>query len=272
MLSNSQIEQYLKRLNLHLEYRSSLPSMASLMALHQAHMQNVPFENLDIHLGNKIILSLPKLFEKIVVNKRGGFCYELNYLFASLLSTYSFKVSLLSAQVFDGDVPGREFDHLLLLVECEGVFFIADVGFGDSFISPIELGSEPVEQLGYMYKVTLKNERYVLFRKKMGEQWLPQYIFSLTPHKIEAFNGMCEFQQTSSESSFTQKSVCSIATKSGRLTISNGKFIETTNGIRSEKLIVSGKHYQQILQQHFCMMLPNNISLTQWEKLGITTV
>jgi len=272
MLSNSQIEQYLKRLNLHLEHPYLLPSMATLMALHQAHMQNVPFENLDIHLDNKITLSLPLLFEKIVINKRGGFCYELNYLFASLLTAFGFKVSLLSAQVFDGDVPGREFDHLLLLVEYDGCLFISDVGFGDSFISPIELDSEPAEQLGYLYKATYKKEKYILYRKKIGEKWLPQYIFSLTPHKIEAFNEMCEFQQTSSESSFTQKSVCSIATKSGRLTISNGKFIETTNGIRSEKSIASSKHYQQILQQNFAMTLPNNTSLSQWNRLGITTV
>jgi len=272
MLSNGQVEQYLNRINVDIKLRKALPSIATLIALHQSHMQRVPFENLDIHLGNKITLSLPLLFEKIVINKRGGFCYEVNYLFAQLLSACGFKVSLLSAQVFDDDIPGREFDHLLLLVECEGCFFISDVGFGDSFISPIELDSVPDEQLGCMYKVTIQHDKYVLSHKKTDEKWLAQYIFSLTPQKIEAFKEMCEFQQTSSESSFTQKSVCSIATKSGRLTISNGKFIETSNGIRSETLITSSKHYQQILLRHFGMTLPDNTSFPQWNKLGITAV
>lgn len=269
MLSKYQIEQYLKRINFHQNLNDT---KLTLMALHQAHMQSVPFENLDIHLDHKIHLSLPRLFEKIVIKKRGGFCYELNYLFGALLNASGFQVSLLSAQVFDGDVPGREFDHLLLLVECEGAMWIADVGFGDSFILPIEQGTEPIEQLGYLYKVTSQNEKQVLFRKKIEEEWQSQYIFSSTPHKIEAFAQMCEFQQTSSESTFTKKSVCSIATQSGRLTISNGKFIETIDGLRSETLIESSKHYRQILQQYFHMKLPDDITPTQWNKLGITTV
>ena len=201
MLTNNQVEQYLKRIKVQ---HAPNGTKSTLMALHQAHMQSVPFENLDIHLGHKINLFLPLLFEKIVIKKRGGFCYELNYLFAALLYACGFKVNLLSAQVFDGEVPGREFDHLLLLVECEGVLYIADVGFGDSFILPIELKAEPIEQFGCQYKVISKYEKQTLFRKKNDEKWLPQYIFSLTPHKIEAFKQMCDFQQTSSESSFTK--------------------------------------------------------------------
>jgi len=269
MLNKRQVEQYLKRIG----FNESLDNTKSMLfGLHQAHMRSVPFENLDIHLGHKINLSLPRLFDKIVIKNRGGFCYELNYLFSALLNACGFKVDLLSAQVFDGDVPGREFDHLLLLVECEGVLWISDVGFGDSFISPIKLGNQPVEELGYMYKVTSQDEKQVLFRKKINETWLPQYIFSVIPQNIEAFEGMCEFQQTSSESSFTKKSVCSIATESGRLTLSNGKFIETSNGIRIENLIPSSKVYRQILQQYFCMRLPDDVSQIQWSRLGIATV
>ncbi|MCJ8318398.1 MAG: arylamine N-acetyltransferase [Colwellia sp.] len=266
MLNNRQVAQYLKRIN----FQHSLNDKKStLVALHQAHMLSVPFENIDIHLGNKIRLSLPLLFEKIVMKNRGGFCYELNYLFAALLHSCGFKVNLLSAQVFDGDLPGREFEHLLLLVESEGIIWICDVGFGDSFIRPLKLNTEPVEQLGYLYKVTSQDEKYVLFRKKIDGRWMPQYLFSLTPQKIGSFTQMCEYQQTSPESTFTKKSVCSIATESGRLTLSNGKFIETSNGNRSEKLIASSKHYRQVLQQYFIMLLPDNISLTQWEKLGL---
>jgi len=269
MLSNHQIEQYLNRIKVqhHLNNRKS-----TLIALHQAHMRSVPFENLDIHLGHKIHLSLPLLFEKVIIKRRGGFCYELNYLFAALLIACGFTVSFLSAQVFEGDVPGREFDHLLLLVECEGVFYIADVGFGDSFIHPIELGIESIEQFGCQYKVTSRGDKQVLFRKERDGKWLPQYIFSLTPQKIEAFTQMCEFHQTSSESTFTKKSVCSIATQSGRLTISNGNFIETSNGIRREKLIESSKHYRQILQQYFNMPLPDDISFPKWNNLGVAVV
>jgi len=266
MFNHHQVAQYLKRINIQLELNDK---KSTLVALHKAHMMAVPFENIDIHLGNKIRLSLPLLFEKIVMKNRGGFCYELNYLFAALLSSCGFKVNLLSAKVFDGDTLGREFDHLLLSVECEGVLWVCDVGFGDSFISPLMLDNEPVEQLGYLYKVTQQDEKYVLFRKKSDGEWMRQYLFSLTAQRIENFTQMCEFQQTSSDSTFTKKSVCSVATESGRLTLSNGKFIETSNGTRSEKLITSSKHYRQVLQQYFSMKLPDNISLTQWKRLGL---
>jgi len=266
MLNNQLVEQYLQRIN----FQGNVNvDRETLHNLHQAHMESIPFENLDIHLGNKINLSIPQLFEKVVTKNRGGFCYELNYLFSEMLKACGFKVSLLSAQVFDGEIPGMEYDHLLLLIECEGILSIADVGFGDSFISPLELDSKPVEQRGYLYKITSQNDRYVLYRKKNEEEWLPQYIFTLNPQEIEAFTEMCEFQQTSSKSNFTKKSVCSIATKTGRLTISNGKFIETSHGKRSERLIADSRDYRQLLQRHFFMSLPNDISLFQWKMLSI---
>jgi len=266
MLSNQMVKQYLQRINFQCNLNVD---RETLQNLHQAHMEAIPFENLDIHLGNKINLSIPLLFEKIVTKQRGGFCYELNYLFAAMLQACGFKVSLLSAQVFDGDIPGMEYDHLLLLIACEGVLCIVDVGFGDSFISPLVIDSAPVEQLGYFYKVTSQDEKYILYRKKSEQEWNPQYMFTLTPKEIEAFTSMCEFQQTSSQSNFTKKSVCSIATKSGRLTISNGKFIKTSHGKRSERLIVDSRDYRQLLQRHFSMLLPNDIPLTQWKMLAI---
>src|SRR5690242_11838717 len=79
------------------------PSLATLRALHLAHLRAVPFENLDIGLGRPIVLDDAALYEKIVVRQRGGFCYELNGLFARLLCELGFPVTLLSAGVKGGD-------------------------------------------------------------------------------------------------------------------------------------------------------------------------
>ena len=116
-------------------------SAETLRGLHRAHMLAVPFENLDIHLGIPIVLSVPAFYEKIVTRRRGGFCYELNGLFAWLLAELGFQVALLSARVVSSGRLSPEFDHLLVLVEREGRW-IADVGFGDSFLEPlrVELG------------------------------------------------------------------------------------------------------------------------------------
>src|SRR5439155_12169680 len=73
------------------------PGFETLAALHRAHMLSVPFENLDIHLGRRLVLDREANFEKIVVRHRGGWCYELNGLFALLLERLGFRVTLLGA-------------------------------------------------------------------------------------------------------------------------------------------------------------------------------
>ncbi|MFN8483386.1 MAG: arylamine N-acetyltransferase [Anaerolineae bacterium] len=121
---------------------SRTPDSVTLAALHRAHLLAVPFENLDIHLGRPITLDLPSRYAKIVTRRRGGFCYELNGLFAWLLAQLGYDVTLLSAGVYGGDGrPGPEYDHLTLLVRAPGdpTPWLADVGFGEGFREPLRL-------------------------------------------------------------------------------------------------------------------------------------
>ena len=137
------------------------PTAGTLTRLHRAHMRTVPFENLDICFGVPIRLELPALYDKIVARRRGGFCYELNALFGWLLGTLGFRLELLSARVYDGGRPGREFDHLLLLVDL-GDRWIADVGFGDSFVEPLPLDGGPVHQDGSDYRLVTEGPDRIL--------------------------------------------------------------------------------------------------------------
>src|SRR5262249_42653824 len=108
-------------------------SLETLRDLHRAHLLSTPFENLDIHASCPIVLDARHLYEKIVRRGRGGFCYELNGLFALLLRELGFRVTLLSAGVArDAGGFGPDFDHLALRVELETAW-LADVGFGESF-------------------------------------------------------------------------------------------------------------------------------------------
>jgi len=110
-----EMNKYLERIN----YRGHiLPDSKTLQGLHLSHMQNVPFENLDIGLKRPIHIDEETVWDKIVVNKRGGFCYELNRLFAWLLKQIGFEVTYLNARVFDhtGNL-GIDFEHLALLVQ-----------------------------------------------------------------------------------------------------------------------------------------------------------
>ena len=130
------VNAYLERIN----YRdSTAATLDTLRAIHRAHMLAVPFENLDIARGRKIVLDQESLIRKIVRERRGGFCYELNGAFAALLRSLDFQVTLLSARVArDTGGEGPEFDHLCLQVDLEEPW-LADGGFGESFLKPLWL-------------------------------------------------------------------------------------------------------------------------------------
>src|SRR6267142_3850477 len=132
-------QAYLKRIN----YTGPLAVSAETLRLLQvAHLRTVPFENLSIHSGEPILLNDEALFEKIVRRRRGGFCYELNGLFAALLRGLGFEVAMLSAQVANSEgVFGPDFDHMTLVVTLRETWLV-DVGFGDSFLEPLLINQE----------------------------------------------------------------------------------------------------------------------------------
>jgi N-hydroxyarylamine O-acetyltransferase len=229
-----------------------VPSAEILRALHRAHMLTVPFENLDIHLGRPIVLELPRLYDKIVNQRRGGFCYELNGLFAWLLRELGFRVEMLSARVCSSGEPGPEFDHMALLVQLEQRL-LADVGFGDSFIEPLELDDAGEQiQRGIAYRIDSSDaEIERMLEQKPGHPWSAVYQFTLQPRQLSEYAEMCVWQQTAQESHFTKKRVCSLATPDGRVTLSDMKLIVTKNGERQERSLSDDDEYRSTLSKYF---------------------
>ena len=243
------VNAYLKRI----DYRGPLsPDAGTLRGLHQAHLLAAPFENLDIHLGRPIVLDEARFFDKIVRQRRGGFCYELNGLFAALLRELGFDATLLSARVAAGEGRfGPEFDHLVLLVQLEERW-LADVGFGDSFVEPLRL-DEPGErrQRTGVYQVVRDGENWMMRETDKEGAMVDGYLFTLQPRRLADFDGMCYYQQTSPESHFTQKRVCSRATPEGRVTLSDMRLIITTDGQRQERLLAGPDEYAAQLRKYF---------------------
>jgi len=227
-----------------------------LSALHRAHMVAVPFENLDIHLGRKIKVDEAAILNKVVAHRRGGFCYELNGAFAALLRALGFQVTLLSARVAraNGD-EGPEFDHLTLRVDLEDPW-LADVGFGESFLEPLRLeaGKDQRDPTG-TYRLLAQGERLRMEKSLPDGNWKPQYSFSLQPRRLREFAEMCHYHQTSRDSSFTQNRICSRATRDGRITLSEMKLITTSKGEREERNLSSEEEWNSILREQFGILL-----------------
>lgn len=218
-------------------------------------MLAAPFENLDIGLGRKIICDEESILRKVVEQRRGGFCYELNGAFAALLRELGFKVTLLSARVARQDgSSGPEFDHLTLRVDLEEPW-LADVGFGDSFLEPLRLKVD-VEQPQDRRKFRLLEEASSLHMEMAdAAEWKRQYSFTLMPRQLGDFAGMCHYHQTSPKSSFTQNRICSRATPDGRITVADRKLIVTRNGNKKESTLDSDQEWREALKKYFGIVL-----------------
>ena len=245
---------YLKRINYH---GSLTPTAETLRELQLAHLLAVPFENLSIHAKQPIVLADEALFTKIVERRRGGFCYECNGLFASLLRALGFEVAMLSAEVANADgVFGPPFDHMTLMVSLEQRWLV-DVGFGDSFREPLLL-DEPGEQLqgSRAYQIVTDDSVFTLRQRIEDGEWKAQYRFTLQPHEYDDYADMCRYHQTSPESHFTRARICSLATEEGRITLSDMRFITTsTTNEKQERGLTSDAEYATILRDRFGIVM-----------------
>ena len=228
-----QVQTYLNRIGIN---KIKTPSQEFLTELQNRHLLSIPFEDLDIP-EKRIELDLNKIYQKIIPTKRGGFCYELNGLFHWLLSSLGFKVDMLSARVFNSQKNefGPEFDHMTLLVQFPKIdkHYLADVGFGDSFRTPIEIYGGEVNDISGHFRIKRGNNVSVL-QVENENGWIPQYSFSLLPRTFSDFKEMCDFQQDSPASHFRIKKVCTIATETGRITLSDNTLTITEGNAKNK--------------------------------------
>lgn len=224
---------------------SDPPTLDLLRSVHLCHLLNVPFENLTVHSGGRVLLEIPLLYDKIVVQRRGGFCCENNGLFSWLLSKLGFQVTILSGQVKSRITGyyGPPFDHLILVVSLNGTRWLCDVGFGDAgFSSPLSLDTcDPQEQGHRVYRIR-KNEgqHFVEWQQEENRgadgEWTEIYKFTLEPRCLEDFEEMCEYHQSSPHSIFFCKSLCTVLKPEGRLTYIGHKLISSAFPTQTKEL------------------------------------
>lgn len=212
------------------------PDASVLSALHQAHLTKVPFENLDVHLGVPITLDLGALADKVLRRNRGGFCYELNGLFAELLTDLGFRVTLLGARVWGEHGFGPPLDHLVLRVACadDPTEWLADVGFGAHSLFPLRV--EPrlrQDDPGGVFRIEPAGNGDL----DVLRDGTVQYRVEPHPRLLTAFEAMCWYQQTSPRSHFTVAPLCTLQTPRGRVTLSGDRLIRTEDGVKDERVV-----------------------------------
>ena len=245
------VTAYLKRIGL----KQEPPSLKYLKAVQKAHLLSIPFENLDIHYGSKIILDYRKIFEKIVVRRRGGFCFELNGLFYHLLYSLGFDCHIISAQVKNTQTQefGRPFDHMAIVVSINDEQWFVDVGVGDGAVSPIKIKVAEV-QMDYTryWRIDTDPDENLLLKVSADTSYYEtKYLFTTEEKQLIQFMEMCEYYQNSIDSPFTQKKLVTQLTPNGRVTLTNSMLKILVLGETKESEIIHENEFLSKLEHHF---------------------
>ncbi|MEV5970293.1 arylamine N-acetyltransferase [Streptomyces sp. NPDC051921] len=160
------------------------PDLATLRALHRAHVATIPFENLDVALGRRVSLGVKDLEAKLVARRRGGYCYEQNGLLAAALERIGFQVAGRGARNRTRGDALTPITHAMLVVTVGGEQWLADAGFGwQGPLEPVPLADGTrVEQDGWVFGVGIEAEGVHVLRSLRPEGWTDLYSFA--PHTL----------------------------------------------------------------------------------------
>jgi len=256
------IEAYLERIG----YAGPLrPDLATLTALHRAHLLAIPYENLDVQLGNPVTIERPAIFEKMVARRRGGWCYEMNGLFGWALGELGFRVTR-SAGAVMREVRGDEAigNHLVLRVELEEGIHLADVGFGDGPLDPVRVAAGPLAANGFSFALSRIGNGWWRLNNHQGGG-AASFDFDLSPADEELLAATCDKLQTSPDSPFVQNAVVQRHIPEG-IWMMRGRVLRKLTP-RGEKnfLIDSALEYVGVLDEVFGLKLPEAASL--WPRI-----
>jgi N-hydroxyarylamine O-acetyltransferase len=241
------IKQYLSRFNA-TEFQET--NLENLTKLQQLHMYHIPFENLDVMHRRPIYLEKEQFYKKIVLNNRGGFCYELNGLFTWLLRKLGYHASVVAGTVSTPDGGWVKSDsHAAVIVELNQPYLV-DVGFGDSFRQPLTLDGKEYRDVSGTYKVEKKSGLVfdLICKEKSDNPIL--YRFNDKERELPYFYKGCVFHQVSPESNLTKRDTATIATKDGRITLT-GNTLTITEKEKKSKRELTGAEKNIALEQYF---------------------
>lgn len=239
-------------------------SLRTLRALHRAHLLAIPYENLDIHLGIPVTLDREALFTKLVDERRGGWCFEMNGLLGRVLETLGFEVRYVSGAVGRAEHGWRSLgNHLVLIVTLDRPW-IVDVGFGDGFLTPIPLEVGSYRQDFLQYSVSRQGPWWRVHNHQFGGA--DGFDFTLTARRLEDFAHQCHELQTSPDSSFVRTLVCERHEPDGLVILRSATLREVrADGVHT-RVLTDATDFARVLRERFDLAIPDAEALwpTVW--------
>ncbi|MCP1446511.1 N-hydroxyarylamine O-acetyltransferase [Pseudomonas sp. GGS8] len=241
------------------------PTLDTLRQLQLRHTGAFAFENLNTLLGQPVLIDLPSIEQKVLHDGRGGYCYELNNLFLTLLQTLGFDARGITGRVVMDQPEGAwaARTHRLSLVTLDGVRYITDVGFGGMVpTAPLILDTD-AEQLTphEPYRIEQHADGYTL-RANVGGEWRAMYIFDLQRQEDIDYTLGNWYVSTHPDSSFVKQLMVARTGEGWRRTLNNGSFAIHHMGGESERRQVTGvDELIGLLENEFDIRVPQHPEL-----------
>ena len=228
------------------------PTAECLRELHLAHATHIPFENIDVLLRRPIRLDLDGVWKKLVEDRRGGYCFEQNTLFAAVLEQIGFPVTRLAARVRLGAPGVGSRTHMVLAAEADGEKWLADVGFGgEALLLPVAWRpGEIAGQFDWQFRLMVERASFLL-QMMRPEGWLDLYAFHMEPQYPVDYEVANHYTATYPSSFFLQKLMVHLPGPSMRLTLVNRRVIERRAEGASESLLADDEAILEALASRF---------------------
>lgn len=226
----------------------------ALTVLQQAHLEHVPFENIDVYRQKGVHTDLAWSLDKLVTRHRGGWCFENNGAFGWLLRSLGFTVTYLGAHVLLDPSASEGMSHLCLRVDL-GEPYLVDVGFGDSFTSPIPLNAGGAGRDGRKsYRLEHEDGWVTLVADTDPPQ--PQYRFTLIARTLQEFTPQSDRLQAPDGSHFVAKPFATrwLGAGTDRVTLLSDRIRFRRNGTWSDEP-VEAQHWNDVAEQWFGLVL-----------------
>ena len=229
--------------------------LATLRALHRLHLRAIPYENLDVQMGKPASLDAQAAFDKLVHQRRGGWCYEMNGVLAAVLRDIGFSVTVMAGAVMRGERgPSSHANHMVLRVDLDRPY-IADVGFGDALLEPAPMEMGPYHCAGFDFSLETLEDGWLRFHNHpLGGA--AYYDFRNAPADHEQMAAVCRWLSTSPDSVFTQTAFAFRHTADGVRVLRGRTINQVRPGQRTTEFIDSADEFSSILRADFDLDVP----------------
>lgn len=247
-----EVSSYLARLGIN---ELPKPTLETLRELHYLHPQVFAFESLSPLLGIDVNLEIPAIFQKMIEEGRGGYCFEQNLLFGAVLGALGFEVKSLAGRVL-WKVPKNKIlprDHMALMVKVDGVNYLGDVGFGgNTMTAPLLMDlTDPQPTSHERFRISRLGDQYILSIQIKGV-WQDMYQFGLEEYLLSDYQVISWYLGNHPDSVFTKDLMAARTLQNGRYTLKNNQFnIHQKDGATEKRIVQNHKELLSLLEHEF---------------------